>query len=214
MITFFSVVIVLASIGVVCWPLFRAKGNRGPKLVEDARNAALGMQNELAGKLMKEIEAKGPEGAIGVCSTLAPNAALDISRNKGWKVSRVSLKPRNALLGPADAWEQKVLLDFDARAAKGENPGALEHFEVVDEPAGRQFRYMKALPVAPLCVNCHGPQDKLFAGIRERLAKDYPAFVYLAPNPTMDARIALTRLGRILVLEDYDADRMRRFILG
>jgi len=47
-----------------------------------------------------------------------------------------------------------------------------------------------------------------------RLAKDYPAFVYLAPNPTMDARIALTRLGRILVLEDYDADRMRRFILG
>jgi len=145
------------------------------KLVEDARNAALGMQNELAGKLMKEIEAKGPEGAIGVCSTLAPNAALDISRNKGWKVSRVSLKPRNALLGPADAWEQKVLLDFDARAAKGENPGALEHFEVVDEPAGRQFRYMKALPVAPLCVNCHGPQDKLFAGIRERLAKDYPS---------------------------------------
>lgn len=47
-----------------------------------------------------------------------------------------------------------------------------------------------------------------------RLAKDYPAFVYLAPNPTMDARIALTRLSRILVLEDYDAERMRRFILG
>jgi len=36
MITFFSVVIVLASIGVVCWPLFRGMGNRGPKLLEDA----------------------------------------------------------------------------------------------------------------------------------------------------------------------------------
>ena len=45
-----------------------------------------------------------------------------------------------------------------------------------------------------------------------RIAKDYPAFVYLAPNPTMDARIALTRLGRILVLEEADADRIRRFI--
>lgn len=145
------------------------------RFVEDARGAALGMQKELAGKLMKEIEAKGPEGAIGVCSTLAPNAALEISRAKGWKVSRVSLKPRNALLGPADAWEQKVLLDFDGRAAKGENPGALEHFEVVDEPAGRQFRYMKALPVAPLCVSCHGPSDKLSPAIRERLAKDYPS---------------------------------------
>lgn len=145
------------------------------KLVDEARNAALGMQKELAGKLMKEIEAKGPEGAIGVCSTLAPNAALEISRSKGWKFSRVSLKPRNALLGPADAWEQKVLLDFDGRAAKGENPGALEHYEIVDEPAGRQFRYMKALPVAPLCVSCHGPQEGLSPSIRERLAKDYPS---------------------------------------
>ena len=45
-----------------------------------------------------------------------------------------------------------------------------------------------------------------------RIAKDYPAFVYLAPNPTMDARIALTRLDRILVLEEIDADRIRRFI--
>lgn len=152
-----------------------AQPNDTAKFAEEARGAALAMQKELAGKLMKEIEAKGPEGAIAVCSTLAPGAALEISRSRGWKISRVSLKPRNALLGPADAWEQRVLLDFDGRAAKGENPGALEHFEIVDEPAGRQFRYMKALPVAPLCVNCHGPSDKLAAGIRERLAKDYPS---------------------------------------
>lgn len=146
-----------------------------PKLAEDARSTALAMQKELGGKLMKELQAKGAEGAIAVCSTIAPNAALEISRAKGWKVSRVSLKPRNALLGPADAWEQKVLMDFDARAAKGENPGALEHFEVVDEPAGRAFRYMKALPVAPLCVNCHGASDALAPAIREQLAKDYPS---------------------------------------
>jgi hypothetical protein len=166
----------LAAIALFCLAATAsAQSTDTARLVDDARNAALGMQKELAGKLMKEIEAKGPEGAIGVCSTLAPNAALEISRSKGWKVSRVSLKPRNALLGPADAWEQKVLLDFDVRAAKGENPGALEHFEVVDEPAGRQFRYMKALPVAPLCVSCHGPQDKLSPAIRERLAKDYPS---------------------------------------
>jgi hypothetical protein len=28
----------------------------------------------------------------------------------------------------------------------------------------------------------------------------------------MDARLALTRLGRILVLEEFDADRIHRFI--
>ena len=45
-----------------------------------------------------------------------------------------------------------------------------------------------------------------------RMAKAFPTFVYLAPNPTMDARIALTREGEILVLEQYDAEKIRRFI--
>jgi hypothetical protein len=33
---------------------------------------------------------------------------------------------------------------------------------------------MKALPVAPLCVTCHGSADKMPAGIKARLAKEYP----------------------------------------
>ena len=45
-----------------------------------------------------------------------------------------------------------------------------------------------------------------------RMATAFPRFVYLAPNPTMDARIALTREGEILVLEQYDAEKIRRFI--
>jgi len=45
-----------------------------------------------------------------------------------------------------------------------------------------------------------------------RLAEAYPRFVYLAPNPTMDARVAMTRLGEILVLKEYDPERMRQFI--
>ena len=45
-----------------------------------------------------------------------------------------------------------------------------------------------------------------------RMAKAFPRFVYLAPNPTMDARIALTRDGEIVVLDGYDAEKIRRFI--
>ncbi len=44
------------------------------------------------------------------------------------------------------------------------------------------------------------------------VARRYPSFVYLAPNYTMDARIALTREGQILVLDQYDAERIQRFI--
>lgn len=45
-----------------------------------------------------------------------------------------------------------------------------------------------------------------------RVAERYPRFVYLAPNYTMDARIALTREGEILVLDQYDAEKIRGFI--
>lgn len=44
------------------------------------------------------------------------------------------------------------------------------------------------------------------------VARRYPSFVYLAPNYTMDVRIALTREGQILVLEQYDPERIQRFI--
>ena len=56
MITFFSVVIVLASIGVVCWPLFRGMGNRGPKLVEDAEVSEALAQKDATLFAISELE--------------------------------------------------------------------------------------------------------------------------------------------------------------
>jgi hypothetical protein len=143
-------------------------------LTGQAREAAVALQKTLAGKLLGEIKAGGPESAIAVCTTLAPEAAGGLSRERGWRVTRVSLKVRNPVLGTPDAWEQRALADFDARAAKGEKPDALEAAEIVSEPQGRYFRYAKALPVAPLCLNCHGEAQNVPAGVRERLAKAYP----------------------------------------
>ena len=144
------------------------------KLAAEARKVAAGMQSSLAAKLLGELQAKGPEAAIGVCTTLAPDVAARISREQGWRVTRVSLKTRNPVLGSPDAWEQSVLADFDARAARGDKPDAIEHAEVVREPQGRYFRYMKALPVAPLCVSCHGGPESIPPGVKARLAAEYP----------------------------------------
>lgn len=33
---------------------------------------------------------------------------------------------------------------------------------------------MKALPVAPLCLNCHGSAANIPPGIKARLAQEYP----------------------------------------
>jgi hypothetical protein len=90
------------------------------------------------------------------------------------RVARVSLKPRNSLLGQADAWEQSVLLEFDRRRAAGEKPEALQWSETVDEPQGRYLRYMKALPVQPLCLSCHGDVATLPEPVKSSLAQAYP----------------------------------------
>lgn len=62
------------------------------------------------------------------------------------------------------------------------------------------------------CVKFRCPE-----GMVDRLAgfvRAYPEFVYLAPYPEMDVRIAVTKLGKILVLEEVDDVRIRAFIEG
>lgn len=144
------------------------------KYQEESRAVTMPFLKQLNAENQKAIAAGGHESAIQVCKEIAPNMAGEISRKHGWKLTRVSLKVRNPLLGTADAWEQKVLQDFEARAAKGEKPEAMEFSEVVNEPAGAYFRYMKAIALQPGCVSCHGSAEHISASVKARLAADYP----------------------------------------
>jgi hypothetical protein len=142
------------------------------KLLEEARKVSNELIGQVRGELTKAIEISGPLRAIIVCKYSVPEISSSLSRKTGWKVSRVSLKPRNPALGAPDTWEQRVLGDFERRAEIGEKGDELEFGEIVTEPLGRYFRYMKALPVVPLCMNCHG--DKMSDAIRAQLAAEYP----------------------------------------
>lgn len=139
---------------------------------EDARATASQLIQKLGGALKQEMAIGGPERAISVCRDIAPGLAGELSRSSGARVARVSLKTRNPLLGQPDAWEQQVLMDFDRRVAAGEKPETLERAEIVEEPQGRYFRYMKALPVQPLCLSCHG--ENLADPVKAKLAAEYP----------------------------------------
>jgi len=60
------------------------------------------------------------------------------------------------------------------------------------------------------CVKFRCPE-----GMVDRLAgmvRAFPDFVYLAPYPEMDVRIAVTKLGKILTLDEPDLEKIRRFI--
>lgn len=143
-------------------------------LVENGRRIARQVSLEHRSQLIRELQLSGPLRSLLMCKYVCPEITSSLSRQTGWKVSMVSLKPRNAALGMADVWEQKVLADFDRRVAKGARADELEYAEIVSEPQGRYFRYAKAIPVEPLCLTCHGPRETLPDAVKAQLAIDYP----------------------------------------
>jgi len=143
------------------------------KYQEESRKVAKEFVQQLGGELQKEMKANGPVSAIKVCRNVAPAIASAASRKSGWKVARVSLKTRNPLLGMPDEWEQKVLADFDKRAGK-ENPAGMEFAEIVTEPQGKFYRYMKAIPVQEVCLKCHGTDKTIPQNVKETLNSEYP----------------------------------------
>lgn len=152
-----------------------AASAQGDAWVEEARRAAMTLPPRLLGVLQEEIARSGPEGAIGVCSERAPGLAKAASEETGWKIRRTTLKLRNGARSTPDAWERDVLEDFERRLAAGEPAAKLERGEIVAAAdSAREYRYMKALPVQKLCLNCHGPAEQLSAPVKARLAALYP----------------------------------------
>jgi hypothetical protein len=141
---------------------------------EAAQKTAMGFMKQLVSALKKEMAAGGPAGAVSVCSDLAPTIAGKISRETGWRVTRVGTRVRNPLLGMPDAWEQKVLVDFEKRAAKGEDIDKMSFSEIVTEPSGKFFRFMKAVAVKPQCLVCHGSEEQIAPQVKALLKERYP----------------------------------------
>lgn len=143
------------------------------KFQEESRKIVKELATQLGGAMQKEMQAGGPVAAIKVCKEIGPAAASEMSRKTGQRVARVSLKVRNPVIGSPDAWEQKVLLDFDKRLEK-ENPANIEFAEIVSEPQGKYLRYMKAIPVQDVCVKCHGMGDNIAQPVKDALKAEYP----------------------------------------
>jgi hypothetical protein len=116
---------------------------------EQSQNTALKLEavtivNKFAGTLKPllkgAIQSGGLSSAIHICSNEAPRIAKQLSRETGWTIKRVSLKPRNTKNATADSFERKVLEQFNERQIKGERPETILYYEII----GNQFRFMKA----------------------------------------------------------------------
>ena len=142
--------------------------------VDEARAVTGAFLKQLGGTMKAEMQAGGPTAAMKVCRDVAPAIANDVSLEKGWKVTRVGTRVRNPMLGLPDVWEQRVLQDFEKRAAQGEKYDAMSYYEVVEEPAGKSLRFMKAIGVAQQCLGCHGSADQIAEPVRAQLHALYP----------------------------------------
>lgn len=141
--------------------------------VGEARQVAVSVPPKLLAVLSTEIQNGGPAHAINVCQVEAPKLARAASEATGWQIRRVSLGNRNPKAVP-DAWERAALQEFDRQQAAGADVSKLERAEIVTENGRQVKRYMRALPVQAICLQCHGQADKLGPGVAARLSELYP----------------------------------------
>ena len=151
-----------------------AMADKLEKYREESRAVVGPFMQQLMAENKKAVSEGGPESAVKVCKDIAPKLAGDLSRQHGWKLTRVSNKVRNPLLGTPDGWEQKALKKLEKRLAKGEKPETLEVVEIVKEPNGKYLRYMKGIVLQPGCVACHGSESDISPAVKTRLGEEYP----------------------------------------
>jgi hypothetical protein len=120
------------------------------------------------------MKAGGPVAAIKVCRDVAPDIANTLSLENGWRVTRISSKPRNTMLGTADEWESRTLSEFERRLTEGESFQDISSANFVLEDGKSYFRYMKPIPVQAICLNCHGSDEQISPAVKAELAKYYP----------------------------------------
>mgnify|MGYP001764813709 CR=1 FL=1 len=157
-----------------CVPAYAAGKNVDESQLAMARKLAASFNQQLTSEIIDTFTRKGPDAAWLVCRDRAPELADSLSRKYGWRVSRVSLKPRNIVLGTADAWEQRVLNQFEQRAFLGESAQTLEFGDMTRDLQGHAYRYMKALVMQKPCLACHGTPDTLAPSLKSRIKEAYP----------------------------------------
>lgn len=130
---------------------------------------------DFAGALQTELktamQAGGPVAAIGVCNTQALPISRQISAEHGMTLSRVSIKNRNTANAPNE-WQMAVLENFESQKAAGKDISTLVWSETASVDGKNEFRFMKAIPTASICLACHG--ESISPEVKQQLSALYP----------------------------------------
>lgn len=147
-----------------------AANEPAPAWVGEARSSAGNLGSQLQQALRAAMQEGGPLAGIQVCKLQAPEIAEGVSGPR-LDVGRTSLKVRNPDNAP-DAWEARILEDFERRLADGEAPGEIETFVIRNDGERRYGHWMKAIPTQGLCTVCHGTD--ISSDVAEAIDNAYP----------------------------------------
>jgi len=151
-----------------------AQRDSNAERTQAAQQVSQQFMKQLGTHLKKEMKTNGPVAAIKVCKDVAPKIANDLSLKNGWRVTRVSSKPRNTLLGTPDQWEREALASFESRADKGEHYKDMSKVEIINESGKSYFRFMKPIGVKPICLTCHGSDEEIPTTVKAQIDSMYP----------------------------------------
>ncbi len=141
------------------------------ELVRQSRAQVKGYAGQLKTELSRTLKSEGIVAAIKHCNTIVPQ--IDAGSSDKGLIKRTSWFVRNQQNAP-NAWEKTVLADFEQRRQQGQPMTTMEHAEVDQQGEQKVFRYMKAIPVQPVCLNCHGAflQDDLALKLKQLYPMD------------------------------------------
>lgn len=122
---------------------------------------------ELKSELLAAVNSGGPAHAITVCSELAPAIANQFSHENQMLVRRVSDRNRNPNNIPDSL--QAVLLERFRQSDSLEEVIVWKDYDTLEV-----FAYHKPIWTGQLCLNCHGPHEKLDEEVQQALAEKYP----------------------------------------
>ena len=140
------------------------------EMIDQGNKASAALFGELVPKLQAAMKSGGPEKAITVCKEVAQTTTLNTSNTfADLKLTRVSLKPRNPING-ADEMDRDVLREWQSQLAAGKPfPEA-----VVKLKNSKTAVYYKPIPIAEVCLKCHGDPSTFPKELTQQLKQLYP----------------------------------------
>ncbi len=129
------------------------------------------LTTELKTELTAAMQQGGPAQAIDVCRRRAPEIAARLSSESGAEVGRTALRVRNQANRP-DELEQAMLHKLAEKLRPDTTGAPPEALLEVRTAQGVERIYLRAIPMQPPCLVCHG--KALSPALADAIRADYP----------------------------------------